>query len=390
MVNLRRAHLLYLVAVLFSVLLALMPARSILAQNNSGNSADINTPIDVAIAGPMVGTSFAVGIQFRTGVHAAIQHLTEGTLLGRPIRITEYNDACSREIAEKLALDLVQSPPAVVIGHSCSATTLVTAPIYTEHGVVQISPASTAPAITEMGISTLFRMIGRDDIQGRLVADRIMTRHAGQKIGLFRFATEYSVSLHQAVTEELARHGIDPTLIVDSTASATSYLDEIMQLMEADIGVLFIVGGGLDSGVIARQSKQIGATYSIIASDTLVSTVFSDTAGEAGDGIPFMFPSDAASLHETDRTRAALAAIRAMGVEPHGFTLLSYAAAEVWLEGVNRAGSTEAEAVAAAIRQAPMLTVLGTISFDGKGDIQTDYPAYSWFTWREGQRVPVD
>src|SRR5690606_6597929 len=100
--------------------------------------------------------------------------------------------------------------------------------------------------------------------------------------------------------------------------------------------------------------------------------------------------SDAASLHETDRTRAALAAIRAMGVEPHGFTLLSYAAAEVWLEGVKRAGTTEAQAVAAAIRNAQMTTVLGTISFDEKGDIQTEYPAYSWFAWLDGQRVALD
>ena len=347
-------------------------------------------PIDVVIAGPMVGTSFAVGAQFRTGVHASLQHLTQGALLERPLRITEHNDSCNRDIAEKLAQDLVQAPPVVVIGHSCSATTLVTAPIYHQNGVLQISPASTAPGITEMGIPTLFRMIGRDDEQGRLVAERILNRHPGKKIGIIRFATDYSVSMIGTVIAELERHGVTPVLIIDSLASQTSYLDEILQLINAGVEVMFMVGGGLDSGVIARQSRQINAPYTIIASDTLVSTVFTDTAGEAGDGIPFMFPSDAANLVDNERTRAAMAAIRAMGVEPHGFTMLSYAAAEIWVEGVRRAGSTVADAVAAAIREAPLETILGTISFDAKGDIRTQYPAWSWFSWQDGQRVAIE
>lgn len=361
------------------------------AQPEAANTATgSDAVIDVAIVGPMVGTSFAVGTQFRTGVHAALQHLTDGTLIGRPLRITEYNDGCDRDIAEKLALDLVQTPPDVVIGHSCSAATLITAPLYSEHEVLQISPASTAPAITEMGITTLFRMIGRDDLQGSMVAERIRQKHAGQTLGILRFATDYSFSLTKSVIDDLAEDAIAPAIIVDSVAAATSYLSEIVQLMDAGVEVLYMVGGGLDSGVVTRQASQIGAPFSIIASDTLVSSAFTDTAGAAGDGVPFMFPADAASLKETESTAAAIASIRALGVEPHGYTMLSYAAAEVWLEGVRRAGSTDAEAVATAIRQAPMTTVLGIISFDQKGDIQTEYPAYSWFTWRQGERVAID
>lgn len=386
MVSLRHRRLIGFAAILLTSLLA---HTRLLAQI-SDEATPTREPIDVAIAGPMVGTSFAVGIQFRTGVHAALMHESEGTLLGRPLRITEYNDGCNRDIAEKLSLDLVLSPPAVVIGHSCSATTLVTAPIYAASNVLQISPASTAPAVTNMGISTLFRMIGRDDVQGKLVAERIMAQHNGKKVGIFRFNTDYSHSLTQSVIDELADYGVTPSIIVDSVAGATSYLDEIMQFVDAGAEVVFMVGAGLDSAITARQARQVAAPFTIIASDTLVSAVFIDTAGTAGEGIPFMFPSDAASLNETDRTRAAIAAIRAMGVEPHGFTLLSYAAAEVWLEGVRRAGTTEAQAVATAIRQAPLLTVLGTVTFDEKGDIQTEYPAYSWFTWQEGQRVPID
>jgi branched-chain amino acid transport system substrate-binding protein len=241
-----------------------------------------------------------------------------------------------------------------------------------------------------MDVATLFRMIGRDDLQGKLAAQRIVAQHAGQKLGILRFVTDYSVGLTGAVISELAVHGIEPTLIVDGITSASSYLDDITQFIDAGIEVLYLVGGGLDSGVIVRQARQIDAPFSIISSDTLVSNIFTETAGAAGDGIPFTFPSEAVNLSETETTRDAIAAIRAMGVEPSGFTLLSYAAAEVWLSAVRRAGTTEANAVAVALRQAPITTVMGMVSFDHKGDIQTQYPAYSWFVWRDGERVAID
>ena len=79
-----------------------------------------------------------------------------------------------------------------------------------------------------------------------------------------------------------------------------------------------------------------------------------------------------------------------MGLEPVGYTLLAYAATEVWFEGVRRAQSFDADRVAAAIRSHPIETILGPVSFDSKGDIQTTYPAFSWYVWKDGKRVPLD
>lgn len=373
---------------LSSLLSSLLPSMAVAQPDDE--SSHSQQALNVVIAGPMSGPSYAIGVQFRVGVRAALAQEANNELLGRQIRVSEYNDGCSREVAKKLAQNLVAAPPALVIGHSCSETTVVAAPIYAAHDVLQISPSSTAPAVTDMGISTLFRMIGRDDTQGKLVAERLKTHHAGQRIGIFRFESDYSHNLTNVVIDELAADGMAPVLVVEGNAGAMSFLDEILQFVDADADVVFIVGTGLDTGIAVRQAKQISAPFSIIGSDTLVSTVFTDTAGQASDGIPFMFPSHAAVLRENDDTRDALTAIRALNAEPHGFTVLSYAAAQVWLQGVQRAGSTNAQAVAAAIRQAPLTTVLGPISFDEKGDIETEYPDYSWFIWQKGERVAID
>jgi len=344
-------------------------------------------PVKIAIVGPMIGTSFSVGIQYKVGVSAAIQALPDGQLLGHKVDIKTYDDSCSIPIAEKVALDLVQDPPAVVIGHSCSMATLVAAPVYAEHKVLQITPASTNPQITELGIKTIFRMIGRDDVQGKIGAERIARQHADKKIGFFYFPGSYSEGLALTAISALEVRGIKPTKIIKEIASAASYAGSIQDFIDAKIEILYLVGGGLDSGVFMRQLRQMGAQCQVISGDTLVSKVFVEAAGDAGEGIPFTFPPEPVKL---STSKKAVAAIKEMGLEPVGYTLLAYAATQTWIEGVRRAHSFDADLVATAIRRGPVETVLGGISFDEKGDIQTPYPAFVWYMWKKDKRVRLD
>ena len=303
--------------------------------------------VSLAIAGPMIGTSSAVGVQYRIGVEAAIADLPEGRLLGAEIKVSAYDDSCNAEIAKVVAREIVSARPRVVIGHSCSNATIATAPTYAAAGILQITPASTNPKVTEMGISTLFRMIGRDDYQGEMAAERLATVHAGQKIGILRFPGAYSRGLSDIAVASLARRGIAPALIIEAASSSSSFAHQVEAFTNAAVDVVYLVGGGLDSAVFLRQRAQLEAPFAVIASDTLVSRVFIEAAGEFGEGTPFTFPPDAAGLSSSSH---ALQRIRAMGQDPAGYTLLAYAAAEVWFEGVRRAGSFDPARVAAAIR----------------------------------------
>jgi len=343
--------------------------------------------VRVAIAGPMVGTSFSVGVQYKVGVSAALQSLPRGELLGKKLVLKTYDDSCSKSIAEKVAYDLVQDSPAVVIGHSCSMATIVAAPIYARQNLLQITPASTNPKVTEMGIKTIFRMIGRDDVQGEVAAERIATLHADKRIGVFYFPGAYTRGLALTTIAALERRGIEPVIRIVGIPSASSYAENIQEFVDAGVEVLYLVGGGLDSGVFLRQVRQLNAQFHILSADTLVSKVFIETAAEAGEGVPFTFPPEAAELSSS---KPAVEAIRNMGLEPVGYTLLAYAATQVWVEGVRRANSFEAASVASAIRSAPIETVLGLVSFDEKGDIRTPYPAFSWYVWKDGKRVALE
>jgi branched-chain amino acid transport system substrate-binding protein len=77
-----------------------------------------------------------------------------------------------------------------------------------------------------------------------------------------------------------------------------------------------------------------------------------------------------------------VAAFRKDGYEPEGYTLSTYAAIQVWAQAVEKAGSTDAEKVAAAIRSQDWDTVIGKLGFDDKGDLTK--ATYVWYVFKDG------
>ena len=78
---------------------------------------------------------------------------------------------------------------------------------------------------------------------------------------------------------------------------------------------------------------------------------------------------------------------RAEGFDPEGYTLLTYAAVQVWSQAAERAGSFELSDLIAALHNHEYRTVLGPMAFDSKGDVTTQAPV--WYVWKGGEYVPV-
>jgi branched-chain amino acid transport system substrate-binding protein len=370
---------------MFGFSLRLLIVQCLLAVQVHGQEAVVQ-PARIAIAGPMSGTSASVGTQFQAGVLAALELETDGTLLGRPLVVTEYDDRCRANIAKSLAAEIADTQPVLVIGHSCSSATLAAVPIYNQHHILQITPASTATDITQLGVTTLFRMLGRDDEQGLMAARYIQTHHADARIGIVRFPSQYSIGTLEVAIQQLQVAGAQVVQVTDALSSAPSYLDQVLELQSADVDVVYIVGGALDVGVFTRQANMLQSRFSIISADSLISATFPEVAGPNAEDVLFTFPAEASQHAAPERfSEIATAISRHSDIAARGYALLSYAAVQVWIAGVTRADSFDASLVADAIRSQPITTILGNISFDAKGDIVTQYPAFSWHVWRNGE-----
>ena len=65
-----------------------------------------------------------------------------------------------------------------------------------------------------------------------------------------------------------------------------------------------------------------------------------------------------------------VAKFQEQGYDPEGYTLYTYAAIQAWARAVEKAGSTDLDAVVEALHANQFETVLGTVGFDDKGDVE--------------------
>jgi branched-chain amino acid transport system substrate-binding protein len=106
-------------------------------------------------------------------------------------------------------------------------------------------------------------------------------------------------------------------------------------------------------------------------------------AGPAADGTIFTFVADP---RRNPEAASVVERFRAENFEPLAYTLLTYAAAQVWAQAVEKAGTSRTDAVSAALRDHQFDTVLGRIDFDEKGDLTTQ--TWVWYVWKGSEYVP--
>ena len=77
-----------------------------------------------------------------------------------------------------------------VVGDYNSGVSIPASETYQENGIVQITPASTNPTFTERKMWNVFRTCGRDDQQGAVASDYILSHLAGKKIAIEFWTTK--------------------------------------------------------------------------------------------------------------------------------------------------------------------------------------------------------
>jgi branched-chain amino acid transport system substrate-binding protein len=125
----------------------------------------------IGVAGPITGALTWYGEQLQRGAELAVADLNAaGGVLSQHVRLITADDFCDPEQAIAAAQKLVSDGVIFVVGHYCSGSSIPASEIYEAAGVLMISPASSNPALTDLGRVNVFRVMHRDDAAGILVA----------------------------------------------------------------------------------------------------------------------------------------------------------------------------------------------------------------------------
>ncbi|WP_395019934.1 branched-chain amino acid ABC transporter substrate-binding protein [Dongia sp.] len=340
--------------------------------------------ITIAAAGPMTGDLAVFGEQLRRGAEAAVAEINDkGGVLGKKLRLVLGDDQCDPRKAVGVANDLIEQGAVFVDGHFCSGSSIPASSVYAEAGVLQMTPASTNPALTDeaaaKGIGTVMRVANRDDQQGIFAGDWIAKHYARKNVAVIDDGSPYGRGLADMAFEYMTKGGLVPQMRTAYRHSDQDFVQLIDTLIVGKVDVVYVGGYHDDEARILRQAHEKGLKAEWISGDALNTSEFPELAGPAADGVRF---SDMPSAIDLPSAREAVARFRKAGYEPEGYTLNAYAAVQAFAAAATATGSTDGKVMAAWLRKNTVPTVIGDLSWDAKGDITRQ--RFGWFIWSGG------
>ncbi|MEX0589774.1 MAG: branched-chain amino acid ABC transporter substrate-binding protein [Xanthobacteraceae bacterium] len=335
--------------------------------------------ITIGMAGPITGQYAAFGTQFKNGAELAVADINAaGGVLGRKLKLEIGDDACDPKQARAVAEKFASAKVPVVMGHFCSSSSIPASEPYAESGILQITPASTNPQFTERGLWNTFRVCGRDDQQGGVAGEYLAKSYRDKKIALLHDKSTYGKGLADETKAALNKLGVKEAMYEAYTQGDKDFTALVSKMKAANIDVVFLGGYHTEGGLILRQMRDQGMKTALVGGDSLVTNEFWAITGTAGEGVRMTFGPDP---RKKPTAAAVVKKFKEKGIDPEGYTLYMYAALEIWVDAVKKAGTTDPKKVAETIRAGKWSTVIGDRSYDKKGDITT--LDYVWYVWNK-------
>ncbi|MCJ2137495.1 branched-chain amino acid ABC transporter substrate-binding protein [Methylobacterium sp. J-026] len=343
--------------------------------------------VKLGIAAPITGPNAAIGAQFKNGASQAAEDISKGgTIKGTTFSVSVGDDASDPKqgvsVANKFASDGVK----MVVGDNSSGVSIPASDVYLDAGIIQVTPSSTNVKFTERGMWNTFRTCGRDDQQGAVAGAYLADHFKGKKIAFVHDKTPYGKGLADETLKALKAKAGRDVMYEGINPGEKDYSALVSKLKSADIDIVYYGGYYTEAGLILRQMRDQGLKAPMMGGDGMVDKELVAIAGPAAEGTLTTFPPDA---RKNPNAKAAVAAFKAKGIDPEGYTLYSYAAVQVLAKAIAETGSSDGKKLAEWLHQGkPVDTVVGKISYDKKGDITQ--PAYIMYEWKKRPDGKID
>jgi len=360
---------------------SLVGAAALLAWSGIAVAQDI----PIAVVGPVTGEDAAFGDQMKRGAEMAVKDINDhGGVLGKKLHLLVGDDACDPKQAVAVANQMVNAGVVFVAGHFCSGASIPASSVYAESGVLQITPASTNPLLTdaaaENGWTNIFRTCGRDDAQGRVAGTYLAEHFKGKPIAIVQDKTAYGKGLADETKKALNAAGIHEVMYESVNQGDKDFSALVSKMKEAHVAAIFYGGYHTEAGLLIRQAHEQGLDAVLMGGDALATEEYWKITGDTGAKTLMTFSPDPRNMPSA---KTVVAEFKAQGYDPEGYTLYTYAAIQVFAEAAKKANSIRVDDLAKTMRANRFDTVLGNIGFNAKGDVIG--PDYVVYVWKDGK-----
>src|SRR5271169_2114265 len=348
-------------------------------------SGAASAQIKMGVAGPITGPNAAFGAQLVNGTQQAVDDINKaGGILGQQITLEQGDDVSDPKQGVSVANKFVGDGVKFVVGHFNSGVTIPASEVYSDNGVLFITPSATNPKVTERGLWNAFRTCGRDDQQGKLWADLALGKLKDKKIAIVHDKTPYGQGLADAAKGFMNAGGKKEVLYEGVNVGEKDYSAIVSKIKAA--GADYLMWGGLhtEGGLIVRQMRDQGMKTIMISGDGITDNEFASIGGPGVEGTFMSFGPDP---RNNASAKDVVAEFKAKGYDPEGYTLYSYAAMQIMKQAAEATKSLDPKKIAEYMHSGKTFhTVIGDIAYDKKGDrTSVDYVWYVWEKQPDGK-----
>jgi len=326
--------------------------------------------VKIGCVAPLTGPQAHLGKDIENGARLAVDAInaTKPTLGGKPVQfeLQVEDDQADPKTATVVAQKLVDEGAKGVIGHLNSGASIPASRIYSDNGVPQVSPASTAVAYTHQGFKTTFRLMANDSQQGKALGQ--YATKLGKRVAVVDDRTAYGQGLIDEVVKAVKAAGgevVGREYTTDKSTDFTAILTSI-KAKRPDV----VVFGGMDpqAAPMVRQMRTLGMKTPFLGGDGMQSAEFLKLAGSAAEGaigsspgLPLEKMPGGADFTKRFSERFGKVQI---------YAPFSHDSAVVLIQAILRAGSAEPAKYLPELVKTQVDGVIGPISFDDKGDLK--------------------
>lgn len=362
----------FVLALLWSLGCGMGPSGGVLVRSPVGIETRV---IKVATQSPLSGPQAVLGESIKLGAQLAIEeHKGPIENAGFTVKLVPFDDQARPNIGVAHAQNIVADANILlVIGHLNSGVALPSSEVYKRVDLAMVSPANTHPLVTDRGYPNVYRVVGRDDVQGAVAAEFARNELHANSAYVIHDRTLYGQGTAERFRTTAQRLGIR-VAASEGTTEKRDFTSLIQDIHAKNPDVVFFGGIYDQAGVFFKQARGAGVRAAFLGPDGMDSSELATIAGESVVGLHYTTVTGPPTIYPGGREFARRFRSR-FGKDPEPYAAEAYDATLVGLKAleavIQPAGGRppRRQEVSAAIRQVGGIQGLtGPIAFDEKGD----------------------
>ena len=254
---------------------------------------DADEPITIAALMVLSGPNAAYGVDSKGAVQIALADY--GQILGHDIRLLEEDSSCSPEGGQTGAQKLASEySVAGIVGTACSSAATAALPVISEAGLTMISPANTAPTLTDPDKESggtwqpgYYRTVVNDSMLGPIAAQFMYEELGARTLATIHDGSAYAFNFQRVTAEEFTKLGGEVTYQGAVNVGDTDTLPLLTEIATMPPDIIFYPIFLPESSLITVQSKQVAGLENtvLMAGDLLLESFVAGTGLEDSHGV---------------------------------------------------------------------------------------------------------